>query len=592
MKSSFLCTLLILCLTLSTLTLADDFDKMIIRDMPREKIIEKYGRLPGQELLAEDLAALADSYFEGDTLRLLAIPVEWVDRPSTYSREDLEQLLFSRNELPEGSVADYFHEVSYGQIAVTGDVIDWYTPDWYNGGTYSPNFSYNDFAAIMYYLDPVIDYSQYDGNGDGDVDAICFIRSGNGEEDSGDPNDIWSYAISWPVGWGPFDGMLVKHWNTSPETEPLRDPDNPTQFSGESDLCGIRVFCHELSHNFGAPDLYDYDDKLLTSSYYTPNDNNDHPLVDWCVMGYGGYGLLSIGSEIPSHLCGWSKMKMGWIEPIELVGEHKDLVINNIETTNENALFKLPITAHPGGQDAGEYFLLEYRNPNSSAQFDKLDSDFSCYFWPDLTFGGDPLDRGLLICHVDDSVVNLMRDTHVNDGTPRYKHYTVMVEDAGYDPARDYTTNPEGRVTDSAQWWYPYETRRAALYSDDVDGQSEFGPNTSPNSDGYWGPSGIYVRVDSIVGDQMYVYVYNPVEVDYICGDANGDGMISQLDVAFLIAYLHKDGPAPYPLEAGDANGDGTVDQDDVKYLIEYLHKDGPEPVCPKPGQQSKTGLD
>jgi hypothetical protein len=88
MKSSFLCTLLIFCLTLSTFALADDFDRMIIRDMPREKIIEKYGRLPGQELLAEDLAELAESYFDGETLRLLAIPVEWVDRPGTYSRED------------------------------------------------------------------------------------------------------------------------------------------------------------------------------------------------------------------------------------------------------------------------------------------------------------------------------------------------------------------------------------------------------------------------------------------------------------------------------------------------------------------------
>ena len=100
MKSSFLCTLLVLCLVLSTITLADDFDKMIIRDMPREKIIEKYGRMPGLELVAEDLAELADSYFDGDTLKLLAIPVEWIDRPGTYSREDLEQLLFSRNELP------------------------------------------------------------------------------------------------------------------------------------------------------------------------------------------------------------------------------------------------------------------------------------------------------------------------------------------------------------------------------------------------------------------------------------------------------------------------------------------------------------
>jgi hypothetical protein len=67
----------------------------------------------------------------------------------------------------------------------------------------------------------------------------------------------------------------------------------------------------------------------------------------------------------------------------------------------------------------------------------------------------------------------------------------------------------------------------------------------------------------------------------YVCGDANGDEEVTQLDVMYLIEYLHKDGPAPDPIEAGDANGDGTVDKYDASYLIEYLHKDGPEPICP-----------
>ncbi|UCD63848.1 MAG: immune inhibitor A [Candidatus Zixiibacteriota bacterium] len=64
-------------------------------------------------------------------------------------------------------------------------------------------------------------------------------------------------------------------------------------------------------------------------------------------------------------------------------------------------------------------------------------------------------------------------------------------------------------------------------------------------------------------------------------GDADGSGVVDQADVAYLIEFLHKGGPAPDPIEAGDADGDGDVDGDDFKYLIEYLHKDGPEPVCP-----------
>lgn len=577
MKSLSILTLLIICFGLPLMTVAAevDIDRVIVRDMPREKMIEKFGKIPGEKILAADMAEMATYYFQGDTLRLLAILVEWDNRLATYSAETMEDLLFSRDELPNGSVADYMDEVSYGQVAVTGDIVGWY-----NAGRYTSNWSSGDFVDLLADLDPIINYSQYDGDGDGNVDAICFVRSGNGEEDSGDPEDIWSYAMSWPGGgWGPYDGMMVTHWNTSPETKPLRNPDNPTEFSGEDSLNSIRVFCHELSHNFGLPDLYDYDAKLDTVTYFTPNDDNDHPMVDWCVMGYGGYGILSLKSTIPSHMCGWSKQSLGWIEPTTLDGEYEDLVLYNIETRNDSSLYKLMITP-----SEGEYFLLEYRNPYSTGKFDKFDSDFSVYFWPDLTYGAEPLDQGLLITHVHDSLIDPLDDYRMNDGTPVFPHYAVYAKDAGYDPARNMAYNPEGRLTDSAQWWYPYETRRGALFSADVPGQNEFGPNTVPSSDGHFGPTDIYVRVDSIVGDRMYLYV-NTAGTGSCCqhrGDADGSGQVDVLDISFMIDYLYRGGNAPACSDEADVNGSGQGDLLDVDYLVDYLYRMGPEPVaCP-----------
>ncbi|MEE8576478.1 MAG: dockerin type I domain-containing protein, partial [candidate division Zixibacteria bacterium] len=67
----------------------------------------------------------------------------------------------------------------------------------------------------------------------------------------------------------------------------------------------------------------------------------------------------------------------------------------------------------------------------------------------------------------------------------------------------------------------------------------------------------------------------------YVCGDANGDGLVDQLDFMTLIDYLHRGGLPPEPLEAGDVNGDSVVDRYDKKYLIDYLHRGGPPPVCP-----------
>jgi M6 family metalloprotease-like protein len=476
------------------LTSAIDLSKGIILDVPEEVLESQFGKIPISQLSRQDSIDIASYRFIADTLKVLAIMVDWDNRPGTYSRETFDSLLFSRDVFAGWSVADYYHETSYGQVTVVGEVIDWYNAGWYTG--------WYDFESILWDLDPVIDYSEFDGNNDGDVDAVTFIRSGNGEEDSGNPSDIWSYAYVYAPGTGPgpFDGVYVSRWNTSPETRPLRDSLNPQNFSGVDTLNRIRVFCHELAHCFGLPDLYDYDDKLDTTTYFTPGDYNDHPLVDWCVMGYYGYGIFSIGSDVPSHFCGWSKKEMGWIDPVVLApGTYRDLVIYNIETTNDSALYLLPIVP-----EEGEYFFLEYRNRASAGKFDKLDSDFSCYFWPHLTYGCDPMDRGLLITHVHDS---LGAPFYINNGTPDYPHYTVVVEDAGYNPIQDAWSNPEGFVTDSAQWWYPYETRKAAPFSDDVSGQQVFGPTTYPNSDGYFGPSGIVVRVDSIVDDKLYAYV-------------------------------------------------------------------------------------
>ncbi len=545
---------------------AADLSRAVILDVPDSKIESQFGKLPPLQLTPQDLAGMASYRFEGDTLKVLAILVEWDNRPHTYSRETFDSLLFSRNVFPGGSLADYYYEVSYGQLCVTGQVLEWYNAGWY----------YDDYwlEDLFADLDPDIDYSQFDGDHNGDVDAAVFIRSGNGEEDSQVSWDIWSYAMVYPPGSGPgpFDGMYIPRWNTSPETRPLRNPDNPTQFSGVDTLNRIRVFAHEMAHCIGLPDLYDYDDKLVTSTYYTPDDDNDHPYMDWCLMGYYGYGLFSIGTDIPVHLCGWCKKEMGWIQPVVLTeGTYQDLVIHSFETTNDSSLYLIPIDPAQG-----EYFLLEYRNRVSPAQYDKVDSDFSCYFWPDLAYGCDPLDRGLLVTHVHDSLGAYY--WRINSGTPDLPHYTVAVEDAGYNPTRDVWSNPEGFVTDSAQWWYPYETRKAAVFSSDVSGQETFGPETYPSSDGYYSPTGIVVTVDSMLSDRLYAYVYIPSS--FSLGDANGDEVVDLEDVIFLLNYLFKNDDPPDPLEAGDANCNGTVELGDAIFLLNYLFRNGPHPSC------------
>jgi hypothetical protein len=66
--------------------------------------------------------------------------------------------------------------------------------------------------------------------------------------------------------------------------------------------------------------------------------------------------------------------------------------------------------------------------------------------------------------------------------------------------------------------------------------------------------------------------------VGYKPGDADYDMDVDVSDVVYLINYLFKGGPAPYPLVAADVDGDCDRDISDVIYLINYLFKGGPPP--------------
>lgn len=68
----------------------------------------------------------------------------------------------------------------------------------------------------------------------------------------------------------------------------------------------------------------------------------------------------------------------------------------------------------------------------------------------------------------------------------------------------------------------------------------------------------------------------------YLDGDANADAQVNLGDAVYIINYVFKDGPGPYPLEAsGDANCDDAVNIADGVYIIAYIFKDGSAPVCP-----------
>ena len=69
----------------------------------------------------------------------------------------------------------------------------------------------------------------------------------------------------------------------------------------------------------------------------------------------------------------------------------------------------------------------------------------------------------------------------------------------------------------------------------------------------------------------------------FLCGDADGNGMISIGDAVYIINYIFAGGPAPVPLQAGDVDCNGSISIGDAVYLINYIFAGGPVPCasCP-----------
>jgi immune inhibitor A len=391
-----------------------------------------------------------------DTGIALVMLCQWEDDPAdtvAHHRAAYDTLLFSLDVVNPGSMRDFWLEDSYGSYWIEVEVHGWFTQP-----TYSPDMWFTDFFEAA---DPYIDYSRFDRDGDGYTDAVWIFHAGPGQEETHDPDHIWSYAV-WGLDYMTDDGVIIDRYACNPEEH------------ADGSIISIRVATHEATHVLGIPDLYDYDSKLDTVTYHTPGDDNDHPLVDWCVMGYYGYNIMSYGTrQDPGHHCAWTRAQLGFVIPQVLTQSQHRIEIPEVETNP--VVYKI---VRPG--DSDEYFLLENRNTVSSSKFDHLDSDFSAY-WPWFTLGQNQKDPGLLILHVDD-------DMPGNNGQPSHAHYMVAVEDAGYDPA-----TPWDGVSEFSEEWHPYEMRISAPFAAEDPGQASFTPNSIPSSDWYGSSSGIWI---------------------------------------------------------------------------------------------------
>ena len=326
---------------------------------------------------------------------ILVIAVDFNDIPSSVGLPAFDTLIFAPPGGPP-SVADYFHEISYGNLTLVTfnppSSLGWQrapnnssyyinsdgitgTGDDYGWGTYPKNLQGLTAHAIAA-IDPLVDFSQYDNDGDGFVDSVVFIHAGRGAELSLSPSDIWS--VAWDMtsfgGPGPIltgDGVRIDNFTYDPEY--MVTPGDQT----------MGVYCHEIGHTFfGLPDLYDLDG----SSYGVGN---------WSLMSYGSWNGLPIyipwfsysisGGSSPAWPDAWSRVQMGFETPLQFQGNIPSFLFQPVETLPSAGIGVVKLDSPNLGPE--EYFLAENRQ--------RLGYDA---FLP-----GD----GLLIWHIDEEKWNL-----------------------------------------------------------------------------------------------------------------------------------------------------------------------------------------
>lgn len=65
---------------------------------------------------------------------------------------------------------------------------------------------------------------------------------------------------------------------------------------------------------------------------------------------------------------------------------------------------------------------------------------------------------------------------------------------------------------------------------------------------------------------------------DYLCGDADGNGLVNISDAVFLISYVFAGGPMPFPQASGDVDCNGIITISDIVFLINYIFAGGSTP--------------
>ena len=261
-----------------------------------------------------------------------------IDNPGQTFSDMLNQPGYSANGA-DGSARDYYYENSHGVFEPIFDVygpiqlsqkMSYYGANDSSGNDKNPEQAVKEACEA---IDDIVDFSDYDLDGDGEVDLVYMVYAGKGEADGGSANTIWPHQ--WELSFAGInlilDGKKISRYACGSE------------LNGSGNLDGLGTICHEFGHAMGLPDFYDTD--------YDTNGQG-RTLLDYSLMDSGSYNN---DGWTPPYLNMEERILIGWLQE-DAILEFPKNGSYTLESVQNNIGYKIPTDME------GEYILLECRN--------------------------------------------------------------------------------------------------------------------------------------------------------------------------------------------------------------------------------------
>lgn len=414
------------------------FDPIFNRAMhsPESALANRAQSAPNNAPANEKALQIAD--WGGDVLgerNLLVILVDYPDVPFSIEqpREKFHKLLneegYSANG-SNGSTRDYFIDASNGKFTPNFDVVGPYrlpNDRKYYGGN---NAASNDGRPAYQTVDACdlaeadgVDFSKYDGDGDGKIDLVFIVYAGYNEAEGGPAESVW------PHQWEIYPGQNVMN-----STYPTYDGKQLVSYACSSELmnysgtqmCNIGTFCHEFGHALGLPDWYDTDNGAGFGLSFASIMNSGNYLND---------------SRTPPTYNIIERWLLGWAFPKEMTdtGAYE---ISHISNDDAYIIW--------ANDNQTECFLFEARVKAAN------------YKWDEYLHAGDKRlgyqgGEGMLVYHLDwdSDVIN------------KWKNHTINT-DASHQCAQLFRASPTAGADSSKSWFYPGARKATSLSYDGV----------------------------------------------------------------------------------------------------------------------------